>query len=569
MITEARPATPRQTPKLRQRTLPVRAQAGLLFLLTTALYWATATGVNTFDAVAYADQIGLASQTGTLRGLFHPHHLLFNALGFVCWRGAQALGYGGGPLVVLQRLNAVAGAAGVTLFFLTVRHFVPRRTAWGATGLLATSFGWWICATDGRVNIMSCVLLLAAFSLLTRTLRAPSLPRAALCGLVSGAAVLFHESAGLFIAVGLTGMALASPRQRPQRLLAYGGAWAATVILPYLLVGVLLLHLHSPHAFRHWADAYAEQGQWWDFHITRNLGRDVFALRHALFVEPPGRAAVGLDAPRSWLGRMGRTLALLALRLLYVGTFIGWLLALTGLVMSLPRLLRSRNRDLVILGLVWMGVTGAFFTVWCPGYFVFWTPLLVPLILLLTLALTHRHTRLQRTSLQRWACAWALLVAATNLSCAIAPHLRPGRTLWQRVAFDARAHTGPRDLLVVPGAGADGQDEVDIPYFGDRACLSVHEALNQSRGDMNEAPARLQARITLALLAGRRVYVYGETWADPATVRALEAHHAGLTAPGLAALFAPFRLVPAWTSPRGPVYRLRLTHPPVKPARAS
>ena len=194
----------------------------------------------------------------------------------------------------------------------------------------------------------------------------------------------------------------------------------------------------------------------------------------------------------------------------------------------------------------------------------FWTPALIPLIVLLALALKEGRRRWPTVPLLRMAAAWVALCAAVNLTCSIAPHLRPGRTLWQRVAADARAHTGPRDLLILPGAGADSQCEVDIPYFAHRPCLSVHETLNGTRGNMADAPAVLQARITRALLAGRHVYAYGETWADPATVRALESHHPGLTDAEIAALFAPFRHVPAWTSPRGPVWRLRLLHPPVK-----
>jgi hypothetical protein len=566
MIADAKQTYPNHKQSLCKRHLSARTQALILFLIALAVYWATPTGVNTFDAVAYANQIGLAAQTGTLRGLFHPHHLLFNALGFALWRLARALGYGDGPLVVLQRLNAVAGAWGVALFFLTIRRYVPRRTAWCAAGLLALSFSWWICATDGRVNMINGVLLLAAFSLLGQILCTPSRKLVALCGFVSGVAVLFHESAGLFVMVGLLGMVMASREGRAGRCLAFSSMWTATILLPYLLIGVVLLHLHSLTAFRHWSDAYAEQGQWWDFHITRNLGRDGYALRHAVFVEPPGRAALGLNIPHSLLGHLWRMALLVTLRLLYVGTFTGWLAALTGLALAFPRLLRSRHRPTVILCLLWITVTSAFFTVWCPGYFVFWTPLLVPLLILLSLALREWQLKIPCVLLIRMALIWTILVALTNLTCSIAPHLRPNRTLWQRVAFDARAHTGPHALMIVAGAGADGQCEVDIPYFGHRACLSVHEALNQSRSDLNAAPALIQARITKALLAGRRVYVYVEIWTDPSTVHALESHHPGLTSTTLAALFTPFQLIPSWTSPRGPIYRLRLRYLPIKSA---
>ena len=107
-----------------QRTLRLPT-SWLLFFGTLGVYLLTRTHLNTFDAVAYANQIGLAAETGKLWPLFHPHHLLFNALGFGVWRLAQALGYGGGPLAVNQTLNAMLGAWGVGLFYATLRRLQP------------------------------------------------------------------------------------------------------------------------------------------------------------------------------------------------------------------------------------------------------------------------------------------------------------------------------------------------------------------------------------------------------------------------------------------------------------
>ena len=56
------------------RTFPRPPVSWLLFFGTLAVYWLTRTHLNTFDAVAYANQIGLAAETGKLRPLFHPHH---------------------------------------------------------------------------------------------------------------------------------------------------------------------------------------------------------------------------------------------------------------------------------------------------------------------------------------------------------------------------------------------------------------------------------------------------------------------------------------------------------------
>ena len=163
-ITTARPAPPRDFfSALSSAWLP----AALLFLGTLLLYWNTRTSANTFDAVSYANQIAhLYPRTGDPHWLFHPHHLLFNALGYVLWKSARLFGYRGGSLVVLQSLNAVLGASGIAIFYFTLRrllqrsHGLPLLIALG----LALSFGYWICGTDGRVNMPSVFLMLAAFS---------------------------------------------------------------------------------------------------------------------------------------------------------------------------------------------------------------------------------------------------------------------------------------------------------------------------------------------------------------------------------------------------------------------
>ena len=541
----------------------MQMQVALLFLITAALYWSTATQANTFDAIAYANQIGLVSQSGRIHGLFHPHHLLFNLIGFSIWRLARMLGYGGGPLVVLQQINATVGAAGVTVFFLLLRRFVPRRLAWMATALLIATFGWWNCATDGRVNMISSVLLLAAFGLLERVLRAPNVRGVILVGAVSGAAVLFHESAVLFLIVGLAGMILASPQGRLTRCLTYSGVWLTVVVVPYLFVGSVLLHLHSWTAYHHWANAYSEQGEWWDFHIARNLRLDLVALHHVLLANPLGQAALEQAAPSLGMHPFCLRVAAITLTLLdYIATAC-FVIALMGIAATLPRLWHSRHRTMVGLSLLWIAVTGAFFTVWCPGYFAFWVPLLPPLLLLLAMSLVERRSAGRKGLLLGVTALWIILCAVVNITCSILPSMQPGLTLVQRLATDARAHTRPNTLLIVPGAGVDAPTEVGFAYYANRPCLSVHEFFNQSRG-MTVMPTAIQVSITHALQAGRKVYAYTETWDDPVTVRALIAHHPGLTQASIASVFSPFRMVPAWNSPRGPVIRLRLQPQPIK-----
>ena len=528
---------------LNVRRTPCLPTSWLLFFGTLAVYWLTRTHLNTFDAVAYANQIGLASETGKLRPLFHPHHLLFNALGFGAWRLARLLGYGGGPLVVNQTLNAALGAWGVGLFYATLRRLQPVGPAPTLIALgLAGSFGWWICATDGRVNMPSGVLMLAALGVLVRLRERPSSGQAALAGGLAGLAVLFHESAGLFGVVGTVGICTAvSGRKRGGLLLAYGAAWAAVVLAAYGSVGVFALHLHSLPEFKHWMNAYAERGWWWDFHILHNLRLDLFGLRHAVFAQPLGRTALA-QTPLQPLG----TAALVLLWLGYGLSLLGILAAGYAVLAALPRLLRADpDRPIIIVCLAWIAVYAAFFTVWCPGAFVFWVPVLVPLGTLLLLA--HPNLRLLGV--------WIGVFVGLNFLAGILPYLKPVAGLSRLVALDIKAHTPPRSLVIVSGVGDDAQCEVDVPYFANRPVLSLHGLLAHT-ATLTTAQASLDQSLTGAFGAGRQVYVLGEMWSRRDQVAGLNRQAPGLSGADVQALFQNYALVPAWNGPRGTVWQV-------------
>lgn len=534
--------------------------AALLFFAALALYASTQTRANTFDAVSYANQIGrLYPRTHDLHWLFHPHHLLFNATGYILWRLVKVFGYVGGALPVLQSLNSVLGAAGIAVFYLTLRRLL-QRSRWlpllVSVGL-AVSFGYWICATDGRVNMPSLFLMLCAFSVLCRLMQTPQVRLAVVVGTLSGAAVLFHESAGLFVVVAGAGVLLAEDDplllpaamkiRRRRMLLAFGGAWAGTTLLPYLLVGVLGLQLHSATAFRHWMSSYSELGWWWDFHILHNLRLDLYAFRHAAFVEPPGKQGtfhLNHKVP-------------FALSRLYFAALLGWMAAVYAFFAALPLLWRSHNRRTMSVCLIWIVVYTAFFTVWSPGYFVFWVPVLVPTGIMLALALAHYRARRGGLATNWLVGAWIVLYAVLNAQASILPHLAENSDPFRRMAADFRAQTRPGDFALVAGAGDGGPLEVTLPYFADRDVVSLHTLLTRRRNDKALAFADAQTQINAALSEGRAVYALDE--AVPGhNARAQNAlalrHH--VTPADLQSFLAPYQRTLAWISPRGPVWRL-------------
>lgn len=524
-----------------------------MFLAFSALYLATRTTYNTFDAVSYANQIAhLYVNTRDPHWLFHPHHLLFNATGYVLWRIARSIGYIGGPLVVLDIFNGVVAALGVTLFYLTLRRLMQRSNwlpAIVAAGL-GLSFGYWVCATDARVNAASTTLLLGSFAILCVNFERMRLRHAMAAGLVAGLAVLYHESAGLFLLVGLTAMGVMPSRAPRAKLAAYFTVgWAAVVVIAYAVVGVFVLHLHSLSAFHAWSTEYADLGWWWSFNVVHNLRPHIYALRHAAFVEPPGKTGtfhLAADTPTGLLA-------------LYFSTLIGWFVAVYYFIVALPLLWRTHYRPILIISVVWTVVYGAFFTVWQPRYFVFWVPALVPISLIL--ALTLAYYRSQRAGLWvNWlAGIWVAMFATVNVMSSIGPHTQPMSSPFQRIAREYKQHTNPGDIVLVSGAGDLSQLEVDIPYFADRDTYSIHSTLTHAHDNPGLAISRLRGEIRSTMASGHNVYIaddlyhlgqYGDVVED------IEEHHHGVTPADLSTLFEPWTAHVAWSSSHGPVWEL-------------
>ena len=78
----------------------------------TIIYLTTLTQVHTFDALSYIFDISRKPWQES----FHPHHLAYGPVGvFATW-----VAQGGDAAIVMQQINALAGAAGVALFVAIV-----------------------------------------------------------------------------------------------------------------------------------------------------------------------------------------------------------------------------------------------------------------------------------------------------------------------------------------------------------------------------------------------------------------------------------------------------------------
>src|SRR5579883_3069591 len=134
-------------PEPKRQDAPIWVALVVVFLAALALYLCTQTHLNTFDAVSYASLMSLHVNApgSSVAWMFHPHHLLFNAFGYFCYKTALTLGFRGSSLHVIQIVNGFLGAVGLVLFYAALARILPqdRWLPLLMTIGLAGSFGYW------------------------------------------------------------------------------------------------------------------------------------------------------------------------------------------------------------------------------------------------------------------------------------------------------------------------------------------------------------------------------------------------------------------------------------------
>lgn len=216
-----------------------------------ALYMATLTSDYYWDGITFALQIEkVADDHRTASLLFHQNHLAYNALGYLLYQSAQALGQTWRAHHILQVANALIGALGVGVFFRIAQQATQNRYfAFVCPVGLAVSAAWWKISTDANAYILPIVLILVCFSHLLS-----AQPKWFIAGGALAGAMLVHQLAALFFPVALlTVRSSAAIKEKRKFAVAMSLlAWAA-VLSAYYACAALLHGLYGPLAVIKWA----------------------------------------------------------------------------------------------------------------------------------------------------------------------------------------------------------------------------------------------------------------------------------------------------------------------------
>jgi hypothetical protein len=245
-----------------------RLIAAVLFAGALFLYLRTLTRVHTFDALSYVMSVERKPWTE----LFHPHHLAYGPLGALALAFGRALGYNGSAALPMQLVNAIVGALGVALFYVTARAATGRTdAALPAALLLGGSYAFWYYAVEIEVYTVATLFLIICLALIIQPIPW-SARRCMALGVVQGGAVLFHQTNVLFC-IPVAVIALADLRVAKD-VRAFGSRWGAYAValalvmaLPYLYVMLIVSNFRTIDAMLAWLTEYARTG-WWGRPLT-------------------------------------------------------------------------------------------------------------------------------------------------------------------------------------------------------------------------------------------------------------------------------------------------------------
>lgn len=223
---------------IRHPDLVRRVTIALFFCGIGLLYLSFPTKNYYWDGISFASAI--ESSTRFNSSLIHPHHLLYNAFGFVVYRFTELLGFHFRAVEVLQFTNCILS---VCCAFLLARFLQRALQSYFITAVLVAAFSfsstWWKYSTDADSYVLSVMFLLVALNLLLAPGKVRSVPLA----LPHVASMCFHQLAVVFFPAVIVGIFLQKISLRERvRLAAQYTVIAASLILA---LNYLCFHLST------------------------------------------------------------------------------------------------------------------------------------------------------------------------------------------------------------------------------------------------------------------------------------------------------------------------------------
>ena len=345
-----------------------------VWLVPLAIYLALPTREFYWDGVAFAIRIEKAAFNPRL--IFHPNHLLYEALGYKLYTLLGQIGFPVRALFLLQALNSVAASLCVLVLYLALTETsLPRFGSLSLALLFAFSGTWWRFAADADAYVFSIFFLLLAWSVMAPSRLRPARFRPLAAGLLQSLSMLFHEL-GVFFYPAAAMCLWQQPGPSLRRRLAGIVEYTAAAALPTLAVYTYVYCTYVVNSaerspgFLEWITDHSQDASF-SFKLARNAALTLLGTVRLFFTGQIRLAGAG-PVELTGLALLGIVTAFLA---------AGWRRPATVVAALLSRETAEKLRARAPL-LAWIGAYLAFLFFWLPQntfYRLFYLP---PLILL-------------------------------------------------------------------------------------------------------------------------------------------------------------------------------------------
>ncbi|MBN2713909.1 MAG: hypothetical protein JXR97_15935 [Planctomycetes bacterium] len=433
-----------------------------------------------------------AISDGQTSTLFHPHHLIYNA---VAWAWTRPLLYMGFSLwISVQLLSAFGGMIALAGMFMVLWKISGEsRTAVVGTAMFGTAFSVWIFCVDVEVYIFASAALIWSFYSLLRAVEKPCARNFFIVGMTCGLAGLFHQSSCFFLFPSIAGVCLVPvriPRKFFYAMLPVLG-FGLVAGIPYIMAGTLIGGARTVGELFVWMTKHAQYGYYGGingdtpYRMVVGLGRSLIygtSVIDAMRVESGG-----------WDGRAIIT----ALSMAIVG--VGYLACLGVAVFNSP-MLKSRGGSALFLAAVWFLCNGAFSAYYEPQNIEWWCIPFPPFILMTAISCSVLEGR------RFWMVAMAVVLGqfVGNMSGDMVARKSPSFDRFYNAAAEVERVSEGKGLDIVPALIKGRLPE---------GALSFHILLRQSKDDIGRAMDSMCRQIENAFAEGRPVVVFEDIMA--------------------------------------------------------
>lgn len=455
----------------------------LIFAIFIALFLVFPNYDQGYDSYSYALDVRAGQE------LFHPHHLLYNILGYLIYQIFKFTG--AGSLRILSLANSLIGAFTLVIFYRIARVQAKDAAAVVATFMTGFLFSFWYYATSVEVNMPALMFFCLALYAMATAKTAKSSYVWAYIFITLG--VLFHQ---LLVLAIIPILGFDTLRQKNiWRVIRQAAPALALGLVIYIAAAAVAAPERTPGGIYRWLTLYGQLGAWGKI-SSANLSTAVWGLIKTFF---------GGDAIRrfvySWSWTFSTTLNLLAIIIFAFGL-------VRLMVILLKDLIRVRRGAWLRLLFILCLIFGFFALWWAPADDGFW---LYPVVLFMLVTGSFKTDKQGLSTIRKTSVIMLFILAIINLTYEILPATKiensPTR---QGVEVFRRLELNSNDLVLT----SFSQIRLAYEYYYNievpTTCL-----MYLPEGDKNVVISDLHHRIDTTLTTGRVIIFEDEIYPEP------------------------------------------------------